>query len=199
MAKIHTTEAAQKAIKLAAAANQDAPLRLAIDADFDHQLYFDQRTRDDEELLCGGGLTLIVDVLTAQRADGMTIDYVDQPGVAGFKIENPNAPPRVKQLPPEELKAMFDAGEKFELLDVRSPEERELAKLPNSRLLDQNYVDELLNTRDKNTTLVFQCHHGIRSQSAAEYFLGQGFRKLYNLRGGIDAWSIFIDPTVPRY
>jgi len=47
---------------------------------------------------------------------------------------------------------------------------------------------------------VFHCHHGIRSQSAAEYFLREkGFRNLYNLRGGIDAWSQLVDPSVPRY
>ena len=48
--------------------------------------------------------------------------------------------------------------------------------------------------------MLFQCHHGIRSQSAAEYFLReQGFSNLYNLRGGIDAWSQLVDPSVPRY
>jgi len=46
---------------------------------------------------------------------------------------------------------------------------------------------------------VFQCHHGIRSQDAAEYFAQAGFTNLYNLRGGIDAWSMLVDPSVPRY
>ena len=45
---------------------------------------------------------------------------------------------------------------------------------------------------------MFQCHHGIRSQSAAEYCLREGFRNLYNLRGGIDAWSQLVDPAIPR-
>jgi len=43
------------------------------------------------------------------------------------------------------------------------------------------------------------CHHGIRSRQAAEYFLRQGFTNLYNLSGGIDAWSTLVDPSVPRY
>ena len=53
--------------------------------------------------------------------------------------------------------------------------------------------------RDRETLIVFQCHHGIRSQHAAEYFRHEGFRNLCNLQGGIDAWSLLIDPTVPRY
>ena len=47
--------------------------------------------------------------------------------------------------------------------------------------------------------MVFQCHHGMRSQSAAEYVRGHGFRNLYNLSGGIDAWSRTVDPSVPLY
>jgi monothiol glutaredoxin len=52
---------------------------------------------------------------------------------------------------------------------------------------------------DRSTALVFQCHHGMRSQAAAEYFQRAGFRRLYNLEGGIDAWSTRVDPSVPRY
>lgn len=52
---------------------------------------------------------------------------------------------------------------------------------------------------DRNTVIVFQCHRGIRSQSAAEYSGVKGFRNLYNLQGGIDAWSQLADPSVLRY
>ena len=52
---------------------------------------------------------------------------------------------------------------------------------------------------DRQTPLVFQCHHGMRSQQAAEYFRQAGFRNLSNLRGGIEAWSQLVDPSVPRY
>ena len=93
---------------------------------------------------------------------------------------------------------MIDGGHRFELVDVRTEEERAIAKLEGSRLLDQAYHDHLL-TLDPDTPIVFQCHHGIRSQSAAEYCRGLGFRNLFNLRGGIDAWSVLVDPSVPRY
>ena len=94
---------------------------------------------------------------------------------------------------------MFDGGRPFELFDVRTEDERATAMIEGSRLLDQKGYDYLL-TLDRDTPVVFQCHHGIRSQSAAEYCLReQGFRNLYNLEGGIDAWSRLVDPSVPRY
>jgi len=107
-------------------------------------------------------------------------------------------PPPIRQLSAPDLKALFERGTPIELVDVRTHEERAMAAIDGSRLLDQSYHDELL-LRDRDTPLVFQCHHGVRSQHAAEYFREQGFRNLYNLRGGIDAWSLLVDPSVPRY
>jgi len=93
---------------------------------------------------------------------------------------------------------MIHRGAPHVLVDVRTPAERDLAVIAGSRLLDEEFHDELLEL-DRDTPLVFQCHHGIRSQSAAQYFLAQGFRTVFNLRGGIDAWSQIVDPTVARY
>jgi rhodanese-related sulfurtransferase len=106
--------------------------------------------------------------------------------------------PPIKQLSAPELKALIESGAPFELVDVRTDEERAVARIEGARLLDQSYHDALLDM-DRDTPLVFQCHHGIRSQHAAEYFREQGFRDLSNLRGGIDAWSQIVDPSVPRY
>jgi monothiol glutaredoxin len=107
-------------------------------------------------------------------------------------------PPVIRQLSAPELKAMIESGAPFELVDVRSDDERACAKIDGSRLLDQACHDSLLRL-DRNTPIVFQCHHGVRSQHAAEYFQREGFRNLFNLRGGIDAWSLLVDPSVPRY
>ena len=93
---------------------------------------------------------------------------------------------------------MLDAGEPFELIDVRTPQEQAVAAIAGARLLDKAYHDALLEL-DRETPLVFQCHHGIRSQHAAEYFRDKGFTRLYNLIGGIDAWSMLVDPAIPRY
>ena len=104
----------------------------------------------------------------------------------------------IRQLSAPDVKAMIDSGVPFELVDVRTIEERAIATIEGARLLDNRCHDDLL-AMDRATPIVFQCHHGIRSQSAAEYFLQQGFSNLYNLRGGIDAWSVLVDPAVPRY
>jgi monothiol glutaredoxin len=109
-----------------------------------------------------------------------------------------STPTPIHQLPAPQLKAMLDAGTPLELVDVRTPEERAIATIAGARLLDQAYHDALLGL-DPDTTLVFHCHHGIRSQRAAEYFRERGFRRLYNLTGGIDAWSMLVDPSTPRY
>ena len=93
---------------------------------------------------------------------------------------------------------MIDAGTPFEFVDVRTEGERAIARIEGSRLLDQEYHDRLL-TLDRATPIVFQCHHGIRSQAAAEYFRERGFTNLYNLQGGIAAWSAAVDPSVPQY
>jgi rhodanese-related sulfurtransferase len=114
--------------------------------------------------------------------------------------ENPTAhePPPIRQLSAPDLKALLESGAAIELVDVRTEGERAIATIDGARLLDQAYHDALL-SRDRDTPIVFQCHHGVRSQQAAEYFRRQGFRNLYNLRGGIDAWSLLVDTSVPRY
>jgi len=104
----------------------------------------------------------------------------------------------IQQVDAPALKAMIDSGAAFELVDVRTQWERDIAMIAGSTLLDQEYHDHLL-TLDRATPLVFQCHHGIRSQAAAQYCEGLGFTVLFNLTGGIDAWSQLVDPSVPRY
>jgi monothiol glutaredoxin len=104
----------------------------------------------------------------------------------------------IRQLSAPSLKAMIDSGQPFELVDVRTPEERVVAKIEGARLLDKPYHDHLM-ALDRDTPIVFQCHHGMRSQSAAEYFHEAGFRNLYNLEGGIEAWSSLVDASIPRY
>ena len=107
-------------------------------------------------------------------------------------------PAPIRQLSAPDLKALLKSGAAIELVDVRTEDERAIARIDGSRLLDQRYHDALL-LRDRDTPIVFQCHHGVRSQHAAEYFRREGFRNLYNLRGGIDAWSRLVDTSVPQY
>ena len=81
---------------------------------------------------------------------------------------------------------------------MRTPEERATASIHGTRLLDQATAAEI-ERLPKDTMLVFHCHHGGRSQAAAEHFRGRGFTNVHNMAGGIDAWSREVDPSVPRY
>jgi len=105
---------------------------------------------------------------------------------------------RIRQITAAELKAMLDSGGPLELWDVRTDDERRLAKIEGARHLDQQgveYIEEL----PRDTLLVFHCHHGIRSQSAGQHFVAKGFTNVCNVVGGIEAWSLEVDPSVPRY
>ena len=105
--------------------------------------------------------------------------------------------PLVRQITVVELKEITESESSYELVDVRTVAERAIATVEGFRLLDQSYHDHLVQC-DRETPIIFQCHHGIRSQQAAEYFRQQGFHDLSNVQGGIDAWSQLVDPAVPR-
>ena len=142
------------------------------------------------------------DATAARRGGGSDLgaDGGGRQGEGGpeFAIDNPNAPTPVNGIDVQELKRMIDAGESFEFLDVRTPEERAQASIPGARLLDASTAREI-EALDRDRPLVFHCHHGGRSRQAAEHFRNLGFRRVYDVLGGIDAWSAHVDPSVPRY
>ncbi len=192
---ITISDAATKAFAAAVAEAGGDSLRLQIDPQFQHELFFGPREPGDIEVQVNG-LTLLVDRSSAPRANGLSIEFIDGPG-GGFKISNPNEPPKVKQLSAPELKTMLDRDE-VTLFDVRPENERAIARITAARSLDAAGQKYLLGL-DRGTPVAFHCHHGIRSQEAAQQLLGEGFLAVYNLKGGIDAWSQSIDPSVPRY
>ena len=87
------------------------------------------------------------------------------------------------------------------LIDVREPDEWAVAHIAGAELIPLSQWPALALEKigDKSQPLLIQCHHGSRSARATAWLLEQGFAKATNLTGGIDAWSIEIDPTVPRY
>jgi monothiol glutaredoxin len=175
------------------------PLHLSIDAQFQHGLYFGP-SEPGTIALDVNGVALEIDPLSAARANGVTIDAEQRAEGPAFRIDNPNAPrsAEVRQMSVQELARKLTAGERFGLFDVRTPEERAIAHIEGARLLDSDAVDQL-ERLDKATPLVFHCHHGGRSQRAAEHFAALGFTNVWNVEGGIDAWSREVDPSVPRY
>jgi monothiol glutaredoxin len=142
------------------------------------------------------GIRAQFDLVSAQRARGMTIDWADDARGKGLVIDNPNAPPKVKALAPAEVRDRLQAGT-LVLVDVRPADERALAEAPVAYRNFDDGVEEL-EALPKDTALAFLCHSGGRSAQAAEHFRALGFRELYNVSGGIAAWAD-LDPAVPRY
>ena len=100
---------------------------------------------------------------------------------------------------PTELKSRLDKGEKLVLLDVREQWEYDLAKLNGSMLIPLGTLPQSLNKLDRDSEIICICHHGMRSADVTNFLLQQGFQKVKNLVGGIDAWSAQVDRTVQRY
>lgn len=98
---------------------------------------------------------------------------------------------------------LADAPAGVQLIDVREPQELALAaiagfeNLPLSQF--QTWGDTIHSRFDAERETIVMCHHGMRSAQMCQWLSGQGFTQLKNVSGGIDAYSIRIDPTVPRY
>ena len=181
----------------AAIARSGELLHLRIDPRFQTRAYLGPAEAGEIES-AAEGVVFHFDLPSARRADGIKIDYVETETGHDLAIDNPNAPAPVQQMDVAALKQLIDSGRSFHFFDVRTPEERATASIPGTRLLDPQTAAEI-EQLPKDAMLVFHCHHGGRSQQAAEHFRSLGFRNLHNVVGGIDAWSQQIDPSVPRY
>lgn len=174
-----------------------AKVRVEIDRAFDAVLDL-APPRERDLILDLGRVVLSMDTASARRADGMTIDFVRTGSTEGFKIENPNAPPKVRALAVDALKQMIDTNKPMLLLDVRTEDERAIVKLEGSVRFSAD-DPEILDAVDRAMPIVLYCHHGIRSRAAAEHVIRLGFREVYNVTGGIEAWAQRVDPSAPRY
>jgi monothiol glutaredoxin len=181
-----------------ALADAEAGLALHLSIDARYQAQFHLAEADAASIRSeANGIAIYMDRGTAQRARGVSIDWADTVQGSGLTIDNPNAPASVKALSVRELQARLDAGD-VTLVDVRPGDERAVASLAAPfRTLDDGI--DALTSLPKDTALAFLCHTGSRSAHAAEHFRSLGFAKVYNIAGGIDAWSREIDPGVPRY
>jgi len=103
------------------------------------------------------------------------------------------------ELSVQEVQKILAEDPSVRLLDVREDFERAIASLPGSQQLTEQLATEISQRGDRNARYIFMCHHGIRSMVAAQYFAQQGFKNVYSMRGGIQAWSEEIDPEMPMY
>jgi len=99
------------------------------------------------------------------------------------------------------VKRLRDAGEPFVLLDCREPDEHAAASIPGAVLVPMAEIPERLDVlaAHRDGRIVVHCHHGGRSLRVARWLRSQGYAGAQNMAGGIDAWSLEIDPATPRY
>jgi molybdopterin/thiamine biosynthesis adenylyltransferase/rhodanese-related sulfurtransferase len=109
------------------------------------------------------------------------------------------APAGVPTISVRELKTKMDMKEALTLIDVREPYEYEIARIDGSRLIPLGELETHVSELPRTGTLVLQCHSGGRSEHAVRLLQEAGFENALNLVGGIDAWSVEVDPAVPRY
>ncbi len=100
---------------------------------------------------------------------------------------------------PEQVKRKLDAGEQVLLIDCREAEELAAASIEGATHIPMGDVPARLQELDPEVPVIVFCHHGIRSQSVAHFLREQDFDEVLSMAGGIDAWSLRIDPAVPRY
>ncbi len=107
--------------------------------------------------------------------------------------------PGVPTLTVKELAARRQRGDDLILIDVREPHEWSVARIDGATLVPLRTIPQAAGTLDRDRDLVVYCHTGVRSGRAVEYLRQLGFDRAWNLAGGIHAWSLEIDPSVPVY
>lgn len=182
-----------------AMANAEAGIGLHLSVDPRFQSRFELRPVGGQEIVAESeGIRVHFDLASAPRANGIRIDWVEDARGAGLAIDNPNAPPAVKSMTVQDLHDRIIAGA-IDVIDCRPAHARAAAPFPHPHEVLDEDSHERLAALPKDLPLAFLCHHGHSSRQAAEHFRQLGFHDLYNVEGGIDAWSTQIDPSVPRY
>lgn len=105
----------------------------------------------------------------------------------------------IPTLTPAQLNQWQQQKHHFILLDVREEHEVALAALPGHVHIPMQQIPLRHNELADDIPIVVYCHHGVRSMHVAMFLAHTGFDEVYNLTGGIDAWSVHIDPSLPRY
>jgi molybdopterin/thiamine biosynthesis adenylyltransferase/rhodanese-related sulfurtransferase len=124
------------------------------------------------------------------------IDYDQFCGIGGDPLQDPHGIPEIT---PAELVAKQQRRDDFDLIDVREPHEWAIARIPGARLVPLSAFTESLATFDSARDIVVTCKMGGRSAKAVRQLQAAGFKKVWNLAGGILRWSDDVDPSVPKY
>jgi len=190
------SDAAVEKVRAALADAGDAKLFLVVDGRFQPQ--FQLREPGEHDIVAvANGLEVRFDAASAQRARGASIDWTRTPHGEGLAIFLPQAPQAIRSLDVHQLKQRMHAGD-ITVVDVRPEQDRAFAPFAGAEPFTPE-THARLTALPKDAALAFICHHGNSSRNAAEHFREHGFTNLWNVEGGIDAWSVEIDPSVPRY
>jgi adenylyltransferase/sulfurtransferase len=126
------------------------------------------------------------------------IDYEDFCGVPGHDHEDGRLPSEW-EMEVDELNQILTEGKPMRLIDVREPHELEISSLPSAELYPLGSLASRLHEFDSADDMVIFCKSGTRSARAVELLAGAGFKKIKNLKGGINEWATRVDPDLPRY
>jgi rhodanese-related sulfurtransferase len=103
------------------------------------------------------------------------------------------------EITPADAKLRLDRGEKVLLVDVREPWEFEICRIEGAKPIPMGSIPANLQALDTGDEVICYCHHGMRSLDVVVWLRGQGVERAISLAGGIERWSLEIDPRVPRY
>jgi adenylyltransferase/sulfurtransferase len=124
------------------------------------------------------------------------IDYVQFCGIRGE--EAPSTVTNIPEITPRELKTRLDRGDDLYILDVREPHEYQICNL-GGHLIPLGELSRRAAELDSSKEIVAHCRSGKRSAEAVDFLRKAGFKKIWNLKGGILAWSDEVDSSVPKY
>lgn len=114
-------------------------------------------------------------------------------------MERINRHDGIPQITVGEVKGKLDRGEGFRIIDVREPHEWDICRIEGAELIPLGKLPSQLSRLNTAEEIVVHCRSGMRSAEAVQFMLDAGFGRVYNMVGGILAWSDEIDPSVPKY
>jgi adenylyltransferase/sulfurtransferase len=124
------------------------------------------------------------------------IDYEEFCGIRGE--ETPAMTDGIAEITPRDLKSRMDRGDDLFILDVREPHEYQICNL-KGKLIPLGELPRRVSELDSSKEMIVHCRSGKRSADAIHFLQKAGFKKLWNLKGGVLAWSDEVDPSMPKY
>jgi adenylyltransferase/sulfurtransferase len=153
--------------------------------------------RDPECPVCGDNPT-VRELIDYEQFCGMP-SGVTSPVPGTNTPENGEIPAMATEITPKELKAALDRGDDLVIVDVREPQEYQIARIAGAVLIPLGEIPQRHGEIDRSLLVVCQCRSGVRSAKAASFLRSVGFERVLNLTGGILRWSDEVDPTQPKY